>query len=142
MIGIVLGTLPYIHQAREAFRRRQCSNSAVGHSQFHGPSCSFCKSSIIGILRGSPGFTNDVRVRTLYVEIATPYAHQDDDILSALRSCVKRRSRNGPPGGNDRAGRDRALELMIAQIAVRLGESCLTVLTRPAIVARLPSRGY
>jgi hypothetical protein len=92
LIAIMLGMLPWIQAAREAARRRACSKTLVHHSGFHGPGCSICKRSLIGILRASPGFTNDIRVRTLYVEIATPYAHADEEVLSALSVASKDKS--------------------------------------------------
>lgn len=89
LVAMVLGTLPHIQSAREVARRRQCVNSLQQHSGFHGVGCDVCRACIVGVVRGSSGYTADVPTRQRYIWIATEDLDADQEVVDALKAASR-----------------------------------------------------
>lgn len=93
LVALVLALLPHIQAAREAARRRQTVNTFRQHSSFHSVGCDLCRETIVGVVRGSPGYTNNVSTRLIFIGYAADDPDPAPEILDALNSATRDSSR-------------------------------------------------
>ncbi len=93
LVASALAVLPQIQAAREAWRRSQIVNTFRQHSGFHSVGCGLCRDTIVGVVRGSPGYTNVVTIRLIFIDYATDDPNPTPEIIDALSIATKDKSK-------------------------------------------------